>query len=71
MIVIIDICSSLNCICSAFVSAKAHGANAVNAVGRYEAISRLINQSLELSTQANRSVQEVLNVVSSLFFFCH
>eukprot|EP00794_Sanderia_malayensis_P009566 gene9566-10555_t len=42
-----------------FQPAKSHGSNAVNAVKRYEEISRLINQSMELSKQANASIQDV------------
>ncbi|XP_065059495.1 laminin subunit alpha-like [Rhopilema esculentum] len=50
-----------NNLTSAFLGARSHGANAVNAVRRYEEITRLINDSMKLSAQANRSVQEVLN----------
>ena len=49
--------------CRTFSSAKAHASVAVNAINKYREIYRLINSSLEATNAANRTSNEILELV--------
>ena len=54
---------SLNFLCRSLSSAKAYASVAVNAVSKYREIYRLINSSLDATSAANRTSNEMLGLV--------
>ena len=64
-------CFTFTLACRNFSEARRHGKTAVSTIERYDELTRKINNSLELSKQANHTVNELLLRVSTCIIYIY